>query len=174
MVRDFEKEIAGNFRRGGFRFVSPKSEWIKEHLLDVGRDYPRRMFERFREFVEVLEVDFDPGEYGDFNNHLYRLRELDLVEVVEREPRKDQPGNPDWGRAMHSVVEENIESEKWDAPTRYLYPYASRSWIREQLEEGLTPGEVAAKAEEVSPRDIEVSEEQIQEKIEVWSLRHLL
>lgn len=169
--RDFEEDIKERFKRKGFYAVSPKSEWIRDHLLDVGRDYPYRMWIRFLGFCKFQNLDYEPGDYSDFNNQMYRLREAELVKVVERESTSGQAGNPEWGKSFHSVVEENLGKEiAWKNPTAVLYPYSSRRWIKEQRDKGLEPGEIAERAENMSPRDISVTAEQIREKIEEWYL----
>lgn len=167
--RDFEDELALDFSTDGAR-TSVKSEWIKNHLVNEDSDYPRRMWIRFLAFTIYQDIDVKTGGYSNFNNHLYRLRELDLIKRTTRVRPTGEVGNPEWGRAFYTVVADNLGNIAWQNPTGVLYPYSWRKWIANRIDEGLSPDEIAKKAEELSPKDISVSAEQIRNRIETWNL----
>lgn len=170
--RAFEEELVKKYRDN--EVPSPasfRSKWIKGHLEDEGADYPLRMWKCFYAFLKVQDLDFETGDYYDFDNCLYRLRELNLVSSNINEGGNENSGSLNRIRVPHSLVKDNLDwNIAWENPLKIIYPHSWKPWVRLKLKEGLSPAEIAERAEEITPRKIEVSEEKVLRKIEKWNL----
>jgi len=127
-IRDFEVRLASMFSSGGFSAISPVGFWIKNHLLEVGEDYTRRMYERYLQFIEIAEqygIKFKKPRYHSFINYILALRRLDLIRISRITPPVKKFAKP---RRYYTVNPAKIDSPEWDRPLQTLYPTTDTRW----------------------------------------------
>jgi len=115
VLRSFEVDILNRFKTWGLLRTSPKGEWIRGHLLDVGEDYPYRMWKLYSKFCEVLGQD--PGTYQNFKTYIYLLKRLGLIYPVRREVT-----NRGFPKTFYAVVPSKELDPAWTRPLQTLYP----------------------------------------------------
>lgn len=121
--RDFEEDIILYFYAAGKR--TPRTGlWIRGHLLDVGEDYPYRMWKFYNQFCLYARKRgaFLPTvSYVSFVRYIHLLKDLGLIEKVREEPSKKKGIM----RSYYKVVEANLRSHYW------INPYSVyESWRR--------------------------------------------
>jgi len=123
VLRPFEAEIIEIFRVHGTR-ASPKGWWIRDHLMDVGKDYVYSMWKRYVRFCEaakrVATVTIHPGPYRSFRTYVYLLRRLGLLTLVE-----EVKGPGIYSRRYYAITPGREEPfEDWLRPYQTIYPSA--------------------------------------------------
>lgn len=114
-LRPFERDIIARFMVGGKWAASPKGEWIRGHLLDVGEDYPYRMWKLYARFCSHLGIR--PGTYQNFKTYIYLLKRLGLIRPARRE--RTGRGFP---RTYYAIVPGAENRPEWTRPLQVLYP----------------------------------------------------
>jgi len=132
LLRPFEVEIIGRWKAGGWRAVSPKASWIFGHLMEVGSDYPYRMWIRWVEFCKIAQgmgAYLRVGTYQAFRTYIFILTtKLGLLRRVRRErPIKGRR------RQYYALVPEKVPAPEWARPMQSAYP--STDWMRLPPEE---------------------------------------
>jgi len=130
-MRRFELDIALRYRAAAKIRASPKGEWIRNHLLEVGEDYPYRMWKRFRAFAEEakeeLGVKIRTGTYQSFMRYIRLLKDLNLIIPIRRTPSQRPALKP---RVIYTINPEKIEDPAWTHPYQALYPTTQTSYRR--------------------------------------------
>lgn len=108
-------------RRGLPAFVVSTGVWIRDHLLEVGEDYPLRMYKLLKREKKLRGVKC--GSYQSFRQYVWWLRRLELIEFVRSEPSENPVLE---GRRYYRVVEGKEDDPAWRNPRRSLYPESYR------------------------------------------------
>jgi len=116
----FRKGVVEVPRRGLPAFIISTGVWIRDHLLEVGEDYPAGMYRKFKRAKEEKGVSC--GSYQSFRQYIWWLEKLGFIKFVRREPSKN-PILED--RRYYRVVKGREDDPGWRNPRRYLYP---KSW----------------------------------------------
>lgn len=116
-ARIFERELGDEWVLSGLG-AAPLSTWIRGHLQDADEDYLYRMWKRFAWFTEVEIPEYDYGDYDDLRQHVWKLHQVGLVEVVREE---DNPveNRPDY--RFYGAVDERLEDPAWQNVQEALY-----------------------------------------------------
>jgi len=115
MLRPFEAEIITEIRvhperlGTGGRSVSRKGVWIRGHLQDVGRDYPYRMWKRWKSFLEDAGLKIQAGTYQAFRTYIYVLRRFGLIRRAGGSPST-------FGKKYYEINPQKINSPLWKNP----------------------------------------------------------
>lgn len=124
-LRPFELDIISRMKRGGKRAVSPKGEWIREHLRDVRVDYAYRMWRRYERFAslskELFNVGMPSSDYKSFVRYIHLLRDLGLIVKVAGYAEAD-PAKPWMKKTYYALAAENLGNRSWRRPFQTLYP----------------------------------------------------
>ena len=97
------------------RSIVSTGMWIRDHLLEVGEDYPFHMWKLLRE-----RKGGRGGTYQNFRNYIHWLVKLNLIRFTREEPSLNPMFKP---RRYYACVPENIDRwELWRNPSRALYP----------------------------------------------------
>lgn len=110
-------------QRGGRPRAILSTGMFREHLLNVGEDYPFRMYQLLKEKKKAAGIEEKGiGSYQNFRNYLYWLRKLGLIELAREEPSENPHFQP---RRCYRIVEGMEDAEGWVNPRKHLYP---ESW----------------------------------------------
>jgi len=115
MLRPFEAEIITGIRvrperpGAGGRSVSRKGVWIRGHLQDVGRDYPYRMWKRWKSFLEDAGLKIQAGNYQAFRTYIYVLRRFGLIRRAGGSPST-------FGKKYYEINPQKTSSPLWKNP----------------------------------------------------------
>jgi len=117
----FRKGIVEVPRRGLPAFIISTGVWIRDHLSEVGEDCVAAMYQAFK--MDKKNKGVQCGSYQNFNQYIYWLRALKLIEVIRSEPS----ANPVLvgRRRYYGIVPGTENSSAWRNPRRTLYP---ESW----------------------------------------------
>jgi len=93
-LRTFEAELITRFKVfdpkvGGGKSLPRKGPWIRNHLLEVGADYPYGMFKRWSTFVDIAHENgarIPKGNYGSFLTYIWLLEINGLIRFVREAP----------------------------------------------------------------------------------------
>lgn len=122
-------------------WLVPTGEFIRDHLLEEGEDYPYNVWKELLEkrarvygIFNVLELrdkrteevrdalenhGVKVGSYQNVRNYFYWLRELGLIEKSREESSEKANLEP---RKYYKVVEGKEDAEEWANPRKALYP----------------------------------------------------
>jgi len=117
----------------GLGGVPPKAEWIRQHLLEKGRegDFTYHMWKNYVTFYEAakkLGVRIRPGPYTGFRTFMYVLRKHGLIEFVREAPIRAY-----FDRRYYRIVPAKIKDPRWRRPIQTAYPITD--WKRKTREE---------------------------------------
>lgn len=116
----FRKGVVEVARRGLPAFIVSTGLWIRDHLVEVGEDYPLAMYKLFK--FQKKQRGVSCGSYQNFRQYIWWLRKLGLIEFVRSEPS----ANPVLeSRRYYRVVAGTEDNLAWRNPRRTLYP---ESW----------------------------------------------
>ncbi len=134
-LRPFELGIIKDYQAQGSISVSPKSEWIRGHLGDVGQDYGTGMFKRWSLFCELssqvrtredkLPRGIRQGTHGSFATYMWVLQKLQLIKlnrILPVRPNVDQSKQ----RHYYELNKDKLTSQAWKHPLQVMYP--SSDW----------------------------------------------
>jgi len=128
--RDFESEIVSSFKVSGYVGVSPTGYWIRGHLMEVGEDYTKNMYEKYVSFIDMARLEGvrlkRPG-YRSFVNYIIVLRKLNLIRISSVAPPVKKFAKP---RRYYALNPEKINSPEWNRPVQTLYPITDPRWRR--------------------------------------------
>jgi len=134
-LRDFEVEIIRRFTAKGTHRIpeinvgaSPKGEWIRGHLLDVGSDYIYLMWKRWCKFTEAEKdyVKIRAGTYLSFAKYIWILKRLGLIRKVA----SATSARKGFKRSIYEVVPELVDDPRWMHPYQALYE-STRWWAKQ-------------------------------------------
>jgi len=126
--RDFETRLMTVFGASGYSGINPTGYWIRGHLLDVGEDYTKRMYERYIQFIEIAKqygITFKKPRYRSFINYILVLRRLGLIRVSRLAPPVKKFAKP---RRYYTLNPAKIDSPEWSRPIQTLYPTTDTRW----------------------------------------------
>lgn len=108
------------------RLIISTAGWIKNHLLEVGEDYPYNMWRELRNLkLEMGVIKKGIGSYQNFRNYIYWLEKLGLIKFV-----REEEGDKTFlaKRRYYAVVEDQLDNPAWSNPNRALYPETWEKW----------------------------------------------
>ncbi len=121
-TRSFEMEIINEFKHAGYSCgLSPKSLWIRGHLLQVKEDYGSAMFKKYQSFIleaRAQGAKVRNSKESTFHSTLSELRQLGLIQSSPYVwgPRK---------RRYYKLAPKGINEGLWHNPRLQLY---RKSW----------------------------------------------
>lgn len=94
----------------------PTSLFIRDRLLEVGEDYPYRMWQILR--MKREETGLPCGSLRTFLVTIWNLKKLGLIEQCRDEPA-EYPGKK---RHYYRIVNNKKNDKAWINPRKALYP----------------------------------------------------
>lgn len=87
--------------------------WIRDHLLEHGKDYIYHMWKEFCEYL--MARGYKPPAYGSFNKTIYILRRLGMIENVATEHATFDTAHD---RVYVQLNEGMVYDDRWQAPAK--------------------------------------------------------
>lgn len=164
-ARIFERDLRKEFDAVGMQ-MSPLSSWIRGHLQEVEDDYIHRMWKRFVYFCLFQIPNYSYGSYDSFRTHIWRLKELGLIEPTREEPA-GAPGRQ--FRQYYGIVSERVDHPAWENPTGSLYPDSTPVNVTETIDQLIIENEEQPELAEIAA-ELDMDTQQLTMRLNRWNI----
>ena len=102
---------------GGFKRAKTTGEWVRDHLSEVGEDYPGSMYRQYKEWILRVSKKEDPKtpSYQSFRNAVWQLKKLGLIVPTRKEKGEGR------SRRQYYTISGSLNHPGWRDPRKALW-----------------------------------------------------
>jgi hypothetical protein len=94
--------------------------WIRDHLLQIGKDYPYNMWKLFK--AQMKSFNYKPPCYLSFSKYIYMLEKLGLLRKLPRKGKMSQPKvRTAIPRQFYCLEMKKLNDPAWLCPWKALF-----------------------------------------------------